>query len=86
VKVPSFERFPVGNGPVHAVEGKAETRGRVLQGFASVEPVEVSEERWELLREAQWSLREWERHRRDVDRERLVGALSTLAALMRAPA
>lgn len=44
----------------------------------------ASEGRWELVREAQWSLREWERHRRPEDRARLVATLEQLAALMRA--
>lgn len=54
-------------------------------GFGvAVEGVAVREERWELLREAQWSLRLWERHRRAEDRERLIAALEGLARLMRA--
>lgn len=77
----SFERFPSGNTGLHNV-GRPDCGGRRLQGFAVIEPVELREERWELLREAQWSLRQWERHRRDVDRERLIGALRTLAAIM----
>lgn len=71
----------------HSIGGHLRVNGRVTRvnvlDFAAVETVEVREERWELLREAQWSLRQWERHRRDVDRQRLVGALRTLAALMR---
>jgi hypothetical protein len=82
VTVHSFERFPGGNAPLQDAHG-GEKRGPSVQGFAAVETVEVREERWELLREAQWSLRQWERHRRASDRERLVGALSTLAALIR---
>jgi hypothetical protein len=84
VSAHSFERFPSGNGPTHDVcaAGITTENGGRLLGFARVEPVAISEERWELLREAQWSLREWERHRRDVDRERLIGALRTLAAIM----
>lgn len=55
-----------------------------MQGFAAVvESIEVREQRWELLREAQWSLREWEIHRRDVDRNRCFAALVALAGLMR---
>lgn len=55
-----------------------------MDGFAVlVEPAALREERWEQLREAQWSLREWEKHRRPEDRHRLVAALETLARLMR---
>jgi hypothetical protein len=56
-----------------------------LVGFPqAVEPAALSEERWELLREAQWSLRQWERHRRELYRARLVASLEGLARLMRA--
>jgi hypothetical protein len=54
-------------------------------GFASAaEGVALREERRELLREAQWSLRQWELHRRELDRGRLLAALEGLARMIRA--
>lgn len=54
-------------------------------GFAvAVEPVALSEERWEQLREAQYSLRQWERHRRPDDLARMLAALEALARIVRA--
>jgi hypothetical protein len=54
-------------------------------GFAAAaEDVALREERRELLREAQWSLREWEAHRREEDRGRLLASLEGLARLIRA--
>jgi hypothetical protein len=56
-------------------------------GFASAaEGVALREERRELLREAQWSLRQWELHRRELDRGRLLAALEGLARMIRAEA
>jgi hypothetical protein len=55
-----------------------------VAAVVAVETVALREERWELLREARWSLREWELHRRPGDRARLVDALDGLARLMRA--
>jgi hypothetical protein len=54
-------------------------------GFAeTVEPTELREPRHELVREAQHWLTEWERHRRDEDRGRLLQVLDVLALLVRA--
>jgi hypothetical protein len=54
------------------------------QGFAvAVEGAPLVEARREQIREAQHWLTEWERHRRDEDRGRLLQSLDTLALLVR---
>lgn len=52
-------------------------------GMVPAETVAVREGRWELLREAKWSLGQYELRRRPEDREGLVAALEQLAGLMR---
>jgi hypothetical protein len=49
----------------------------------AVEFTPLFEARRELVREAQHWLGEWEQHRRDEDRGRLLQALETLALLVR---
>lgn len=52
-------------------------------GFAAaVEDFAVREHRFELLREAKWSLEEWDRHRRREDARRCYEALCELAGLL----
>jgi hypothetical protein len=76
--------FPGGNVATICVSDGGRRGEAVVLGFPqAVESVEAREERWDLLREAQWSLRQWELHRRDVDRARLVASLDLLSALVR---
>lgn len=69
-----------------ALRGDRKPRGTVEGFAAAVEPVELREERAELLREAVWSLREWDRHRLPEDRARCLAALESITRLMRAAA
>lgn len=72
----------------HSIESRpspAARRSLDGDGFAAAaEGVALREERRELLREAQWSLRQWELHRRELDRGRLLAALEGLARMIRA--
>lgn len=57
------------------------------EGIAiELEPIELVEERRELMREAKHSLEEWERHRAPEVRQRLIDSLEGLARLVRGAA
>jgi hypothetical protein len=75
------------NHPIEASPPAVVRRSLEGDGFAAAaEGVALREERRELLREAQWSLRQWELHRRELDRGRLLAALEGLARMIRAEA
>lgn len=61
--------------------------GVAVRSFAQVvEPAPLAESRRELVREAQHWLGEWEIHRTDEDRGRLLQTLDVLSLLVRAEA
>jgi hypothetical protein len=55
------------------------------RSFAEIVDAVGAELRSELVREAQHWLAEWERHRRDEDRGRLLQTLELLALHVRTP-